>query len=140
MKRISPHLGRGPNEPVNAKLKEFYDRLLARLRQPAVRDGKWQLLECTPAWDGNGTHDGFLVFSWQGSGKEMLVVAVNYAANQSQCHIRLPFPDLGGKKWQLRDQLSPASHDWNGDDLQGRGLYLDMAPWQACVLSLVKHG
>ena len=96
-------------------------------------------MECTPAWDGNGTHDCFLVFAWQGTGKEMLVVAVNYAANQSQCHVRLPFPDLTGKKWQLRDQLSPASYDWNGDDLQGRGLYLDMAPWQACVFSLVNH-
>jgi glycosidase len=139
-KRISPHLGRGPNEAVNEKLKEFYDRLLALLRQPTVRDGSWQLLECTSAWDGNCTHDCFLVFAWQGSGKEMLVVAVNYAANQSQCHVRMPFADLSGKKWQLRDQLSPAFYDWNGDDLQGHGMYLDMAPWQACVFSLLKHG
>ena len=67
------------------------------------------------------------------------MVAVNYAPNQSQCHVRLPFADLAGKKWQLQDQLSPASYDWNGDDLQGRGLFLDMAPWQACVFSLVKR-
>ena len=31
-----------------------------------------------------------------------------------------------------------ASYDWNGDDLQGRGLYLDMAPWQTAVFSLQK--
>ena len=37
------------------------------LRQPAVRDGQWQLLECTPGWDGNWTHDCFLVFAWQGA-------------------------------------------------------------------------
>jgi len=36
----------------------------------------------------------------------------------------------------LQDQLSAASYNWNGDDLQGRGLYLDMAPWQACVFAL----
>ena len=64
---------------------------------------------------------------------------VNYAANQSQCHVRLPFPNLAGKEWQLCDQLSPASYVWNGDDLQSRGLYLDLSPWQACVFSLVKH-
>jgi hypothetical protein len=61
---------------------------------------------------------------------------VNYAANQGQCHVRLPFADLAGKKWQLQDQLSPVSYKWKGDDLQGRGLFLNMAPWQACVFSL----
>ncbi len=135
-KRISPHLVRGPKEPVDEKLKEFYDRLLAVLRQPTVRDGQWQVLECTPAWEGNWTNDCFLAFAWQGPKGEALVVAVNYAPNKSQCHVRLPFANIGGKKWQLEDQLSPASYEWNGDDLQGRGLYLDMAPWQASVFSL----
>ena len=66
-------------------------------------------------------------------------MAVNYAPNQSQCHVRLPFADLSGKKWLLQDQLSTAGFDWNGDDLQARGLFLDMAPWQASVFSLVRR-
>ncbi|CAI4032121.1 Alpha-amylase [Nitrospira tepida] len=48
-KRISPHLVRGPEEPVDQRLKQFYDRLLAVLRKPVVRIGAWQLLECVPA-------------------------------------------------------------------------------------------
>ena len=48
------------------------------LRQPAVRDGQWQLLECVPAWEGNWTWDCFLAFAWQGPGGERLLVAVNY--------------------------------------------------------------
>ena len=32
-KRISPHLIRGPEEPVDQKLQQFYDRLLARAAQ-----------------------------------------------------------------------------------------------------------
>ncbi len=138
-KRISPHLVRGPQEPVDESLKQFYDRLLAVLRHPSVRDGTWQLLECSPGWDGNWTNDCFVVFAWQGSQGDVLVVAVNYAPHQSQCHVRLPYPELAGKKWQLQDQLSAARYDWNGDDLQGKGLFLDLAPWQASVFSLVKH-
>jgi hypothetical protein len=138
-KRISPHLVRGPNEPVEDALKQFYERLLAVLRMPVVRDGQWQLLQCTPAWEGNWTNDCFLIFAWQGAHGEPLVVAVNYAPNHSQCHVRLPFADLAGKKWQLQDQLRPSSYDWKGDDLQGRGLYLDMAPWQSAVFTLVKR-
>ena len=135
-KRISPHLSRGPDEPINQELREFYDRLLAILRQSAFRDGDWRLLECTPAWDGNWTSDCFIVFAWESPGGNRFIVAVNYSANQSQCHVRLPFENLRGKKWKLQDQLSAAEYDWNGDDLTGRGLFLDMKPWQACVFAL----
>ena len=105
-----------------------------------MRDGDWQLLECTPAWDGNWTNDCFVVFAWQNGAGERLIVAVNYAANQSQCHVRLPFADLGGKTWRLQDQLTSAGYDWNGDDLASRGLYLDLSPWQACVFALTRCG
>jgi hypothetical protein len=141
-KRISPHLVRGPAEPVDQKLKQFYDRLLAVLREPVVRDGQWQSLECVPAWEDNWTWDCFIAFSWQGRGGERLLVAVNYAFNQSQCYVRLPFPDLRGYRWQLQDLLSDARYDRAGNDLEGRGLYLDEPPWKACVFSLteVKEG
>jgi Alpha amylase, catalytic domain len=135
-KRISPHLGRGPDEPVDSEVSKFYDRLLVALRQPAFRDGRWQLLECTPAWDGNWTHDCFIVSTWQGADDGRFVVAVNFAPNQSQCHVRLPFSNLAGKQWSLQDQLSPSTYAWSGDDLVNRGLFLDMAPWQACVFKI----
>jgi hypothetical protein len=137
-KRISPHLVRGPEEPVNERVKNFYDRLLVVLRHDAVRNGDWQLLECVPAWDGNWTWDCFLVFAWQGAGDERLVVTVNYAPNQSQCHVRLPFTDLANRQWRLKDLLGDATYDWAGTDLQGRGLYLDERPWSARVFSLTK--
>jgi 1,4-alpha-glucan branching enzyme len=138
-KRISPHLVRGPHEAVDEQLVQYYDRLLEVLRQPVLRDGQWQLLECTPGWEGNWTNDCFVVYAWHGASGDSMVVAVNFAANQSQCHVRLPLADLAGKQWRLQDQLSPASYDWNGDDLQGRGLYLDMAPWRAAAFTLVMH-
>jgi hypothetical protein len=137
-KRISPHLSRGPREPLDKDLCDFYDRLLALLKQSAFRDGRWQLLECTPAWEGNWTHDCFLVFAWRGPEEERAVVAVNYAANPSQCHVHLPFADLGGKKWRLQDELSAAAYDWQGDDLLARGLYLDMRPWEAYVFMMTQ--
>jgi hypothetical protein len=135
-KRISPHLVRSPDEPIDHKLEQFYDRLLAVLRQPVVRDGQWQLLECVPAWDGNWTCDCFLAFAWQGPGAERLLVVVNYAPNQSQCYIRLPFTDLGNGQWRLQDLLGKATYDREGNDLQARGFYLDEPPWKAAVFSL----
>jgi hypothetical protein len=139
-KRISPHLGRGPIEPVDRNLTAFYDRLLAVLRQAVVRDGQWQLLDCAPAWEGNWTNDCFIAFAWQGTKGERLLVAVNYSDHQSQCHVRLPFRDLGDGPWRLQDQIGSAAHDWNGADLQDRGLFLDEPAWKACVFSLTKQG
>jgi hypothetical protein len=139
-KRISPHLIRGPYEPVDEQIAQFYDRLLAVLRHPAVRNGDWRLLECVPAWDGNWTWDCFLAFAWQGNsdGDQRLLVTVNYAPNQSQCHVRLPFADLANSRWRLKDLLGDATYDWDGNDLQGRGLYLDERPWSARVFALTR--
>jgi len=128
-KRISPHLVRGPVEPADSTLQQFYDRLLAVLRLPAVREGQWQLLECVPAWDGNWTWDCFLAFAWQGPDGERLLVAVNYAANQGQCRLRLPFTDLASHAVRFDDLMSPASYDRDGNDVVSGGLYLDLPPW-----------
>jgi hypothetical protein len=134
-KRISPHLVRAPDEPVNQELLRFYDRLLSALRLPVLRQGEWKLLECVAAWNGNWTADSFVAFAWQQPAGERLVVAVNYAGNQSQCYVRLPFTDLGNGEWRLTDLLSGACYDRNGTDLQSLGLFLDHAPWQVVIFS-----
>jgi hypothetical protein len=138
-RRISPHLIRGPQEAVDQTLEQFYDRLLAALRRPVVRQGNWQLLECIPAWEGNWTWDCFLVFAWQGPDGERLLVTVNYAPNQSQCYVRLPFTDIGDGQWWFEDLIGDAAYGRKGDDLQARGLYLDEPPWRAHVFSLTKR-
>jgi hypothetical protein len=127
-KRISPHLVRAPLEIADQALQQFYDNLLAVLRQPTVRDGQWRLLECVPAWDGNWTWECFIAWSWE-TRDSLRIIAVNYAGNQSQCYVRLPFPDLAGRAVRLKDLTGPASYDREGSDLVSRGLYLDLSPW-----------
>ena len=99
------------------------------LRQPAVRDGQWRLLDCAPAWDGNWTSDAVIASSWETPEGRRLLVVVNYAGNQSQCYARLPFSDLAGRTVRLGDLMGPASYERDGNDLVSRGLYLDLPPW-----------
>jgi len=66
---------------VNESLNQFYTRALEVLRRPAVRNGKWRLLECAPAWDGNGSWDTFIAFAWQGPDSARVLVAINYAGH-----------------------------------------------------------
>lgn len=130
IKRISPHLIRGPMEPINEELQSFYNSLLTVLKKPAVREGKWSLLECKPAWEGNETWDSFIVYSWQGVGDDRMVVVVNYRPYSSQCYLPLPFTNQTGGQWRLKDTMSEASYQRDGNDLRLSGLYLDLQPWQ----------
>ena len=137
-KHIPTHLRRAPDEPIDEALERFYARLLGVLRQPVVRDGQWLLLECVPAWEGNWTWECILAFAWQGPDGQRLLMAVNFAANQSQCYVRLPFPDLGDRRWRLQDLIGDAIYDRDGTDLCVRGLYLDLSPWKASVFRLTQ--
>jgi glycosidase len=138
-KRISPHLCREPDEPIDDRLRDFYNRLLAVLRGPVVREGRWLLLECVAAWDGNWTSDCFIAFAWQGPDGGRLLVAVNCADNQSQCYVRLPFADFGGKTWRLEDRIGGAAYERDGDGLRAQGLFLDLGGWGYHVFEMRDH-
>jgi hypothetical protein len=134
--RVSPHLVRRPIEPVNLVLSSFYERLRTVLRHPVVRQGSWRLLECRPAWDGNWTWDCFIACMWVGWEGSRLLIAVNFAPNQSQCYIQWPFADPGARTVRLRDLLGPADFERSGADLTARGLYLDVRAWGYHVLAV----
>jgi hypothetical protein len=128
MKRISPHLIRAPHEPVNTYLLEFYHDLLAVIKQSLFREGHWHLLECMPAWEGNGSWESFVAFSWQGEDRRALVM-VNYAPHHSQCYVRLPFYELSNHAIEFRDMMSMDLYIRDGNEVVSRGLYLDLPPW-----------
>ena len=127
--RIPMHLGRGPAEASDPSVAAFYDILVACLKDPAFRDGEWQLLDARPAWEGNGTNDNFIAFTWTGPGSRRRLVAVNYATGQGQCYLGLPWGDLALRTWRLHDRLGAAVYDRDGGDLSARGLYLDLPAW-----------
>jgi hypothetical protein len=134
--RISPHLVRAPQEPVDAALASLYTRLLAVLRHPALRDGLWSLLECAQAWPDNASAAQFIAWRWQLPGARWLCAAVNYAPQPGQCFVRLPFPELAGRTLRFKDLLGPALYERAGDDLLLRGLYLDLPRWGHHVFEL----
>lgn len=127
--RISPHLCRGPVQPTEPEIAAFYRRLLELLRHDIVRNGAWQLLESIGAWEGNWTSESIIAFAWSDGADHQWLVTVNYAPNQSQCYLRLPFPAWRGRSIRLDDQLSDAVYVRDGNELADRGLYLDLPPW-----------
>jgi hypothetical protein len=135
--RTSNHLRRRAHEPVDRELETFYKRLFACMRRPETRDGDWSLLDAASAWDGNSSWERFLAFAWEGSARRLLVT-VNYAPERGQCYVRLPWGDLRGRAWVLTDLVNPMTrYERAGDDLSGRGLYLDVPAWSHHVFEVV---
>ena len=59
-------LGRRPDEPVDAELKAFYERLLGALGDPVFRTGEWQLGEAA-GWNGNDSWQNLVAWGWRGA-------------------------------------------------------------------------
>jgi hypothetical protein len=134
--RLPVQLCRAPVEPLDPVLADFYERLLQVMKRPVFRCGRWQLLEPLQAWTGNLTYDCFIAFGWSGAAGEKLLVAVNYSPEQGQCYLRLPFPELEGRRIRLADQLGDVVYERSGKDLMESGLYLDLPPWGVHVFEL----
>ncbi len=127
--RLPVHLCRGPVEQADEGLRQFYRSLLACLRHPGLHDGSWTPADCRPAWDGNWTDDCFIAQGWRGDRGDRLMAIVNYSDHQSQCYVSLPYSDLAGRHWVLRDLLGENIYRRDGDTLAERGLYLDLPAW-----------
>jgi hypothetical protein len=132
--RISVHLQRGPTEPIDEDLYTFYRQLLDCLRLPVARTGRWQLLTCTPAWDGNDTWNNLIGFAWT-NGEKRLLIVVNYAPHPSQGYVTLPDQTLAGNQYHLKDLMSSIVYERSGDSLVS-GLYFDLPAWGYHVFDL----
>jgi len=134
--RVPTHLCRGPIEPTNREIAAFYAGLLALLKESAFRNGAWSQIQPQSAWPGNWTHDDFVAYAWAGAESSRHVVVVNYAENQGQCRLPLPFPEFRGKQVHLTDLMGDEVYDRDGNELVDPGLYIDHCPWHFNVFAL----
>ena len=87
-KRISPHLVRAPLEPTDGALQRFYERLLAVLHHPTVRDGDWRLLE----WYARvGRELDVGLFRRAGSGRARLATAGSLWSTTPRTRVNVTF-------------------------------------------------
>src|SRR3954454_16858392 len=127
-------LGRGPDEPVDADLRAFYERLLRAVADSGLRDGEWSLCE-VHGWADNDSHRRLAAWCWATADARHLVV-VNLSDAPAQARVELPWPDLGGRGWTLSDRLGAARFDRDGDDLAREGLYVGLDGWGGHFLAL----
>lgn len=125
-------LRRRGTEPPDAEMIRLYRTVLSALDGSSVGKAEAQILEPGPAWDGNGSHRGFVVVLWSDHERRDLVV-VNLASHAGQCRVRLDLPDA---VWVLRDRLGGEVWERSGREMRSSGLYLDLKPRTAQIFSV----
>lgn len=130
---IPVFLARGPEHPADDELRAFYDRLLAAVAESGLRDAEWELCACT-GWPDNDSAEHLVAWCWR-TDRGRRVVVVNLSDDDAQAQVRLPWGDLAGRAWPLRDALSGATFERDGDELRDAGLYVALAPWESYLLA-----
>jgi len=71
--RLPAFLDRRPDEPPDAELRAFHERLLAAVHRSGMRGGRWRLLECAGRPD-NATHRNLVASGWVGPAGRFVTV------------------------------------------------------------------
>jgi Alpha amylase, catalytic domain len=130
--RVPVQLGRGPVEPVDTDVRDFYHRLLRAVRDMKLGAGEWSLCECT-GWPDNDSHRHLVAWAWTSAGGRHLVI-VNLSRAPAQAHVRLPW---AGSAWEVHDELTGERFTRAGAELADGGLYVALAPWASNILELI---
>jgi hypothetical protein len=123
---------RRASEAENREVQKIYEQLLSAIAGTAIGQGDAHLLKAQPAWTENPTAENFVIIQWQlavrsdtrGQGFDLVVV--NFAPHRSQCIVVLNIEGLAKSKWQMQDLLGTERYLREGQELQDRGLYLDV--------------
>ncbi|HEY7102304.1 MAG TPA: alpha-amylase [Mycobacteriales bacterium] len=136
--RLPVFLGRRPAEPLSADLRRFHLDLVAAVAASGMRAGQWQALDCT-GWPDNPSYRQVVAWSWRDGDRRHLVV-VNLAAAPAQARVRLPWPELRGRSWQLAPVLAGETFDRAGAEMVDPGLFVSLEPWGWHAVELVPAG
>ena len=139
--RISPHLVRAPAEPINEVVQGFYQKLLAILRLPLVRQGDWRLLDSLPCENSNHSNENIVTFQWQLTEGATLLAVVNLSEKPSQAFVKLIMPNRGdsenGTLYLMEDLLNPAQTSQEHSVTPENGFRFELPGWGVSVQLLV---
>ncbi|MBA3540429.1 MAG: alpha-amylase [Deltaproteobacteria bacterium] len=132
--KTSVHLGRRVVEPPSPTAIALHERVLELLRLPALRRGHFRRLALREVWPGNRQWDQLVAHRWEHPDGSVVVI-VNYAPKRAQARVVIDLHGIDGRPVVLRDLMTGTEYPRDGSELvdPARGLFVDLAPWQAHV-------
>jgi hypothetical protein len=125
-KRLPVQLIRRAQEPEDSPVQALYAQLLGTLRTSSVGQGEFRIIAPRQAWENNPTAQYFVLTQWSIAPLNFDLVVVNLAPHASQCYAPVQLPEISERAWNVNDRLGTEKFVRDSDDLQKRGLYLDL--------------
>ena len=142
--RIPVQLLRRPDEPADSDLMAFYERLLAALQHPLLKEGVHHPVEVRQAGPDDHTNAWMVAGRWRGrrenEPRAFLVVA-NLAATKG--YARIPLGALGvraDRRYRLADHVDGSSYEREGGELVDPGLFVALEAHQPHLLEIAEEG
>ena len=134
--KLPAQINRKPDEAPRPMLERFYSRLLRETSNPLYHHGSWRLLEPVAVHQADFTHENLIACLWSDADDFRLVV-VNLSAEWSRAVIALhEWTRHRPGQWLLADVLSQSFKPLTGDELDERGLQLEVPPFGAHIFRL----
>ncbi len=132
--KLPVQLKRKPIEPVNEKVKNYYDKILSVTKEKIFIEGDWQMLN--PISTGANDQSFNNIFAWQWKLNEQIcVVAINFSNSVSYC--RLKFEILTKKnEINLVDMISDTAYVRSISEINTQGLFIKLQSFQSQIFSL----
>jgi hypothetical protein len=127
--RIPVTLDRRPDEPLDAGLRAWYDRLLGVIAD-GMRRGSWSLA-AVEGWPDNRSFERLVAWTWTAAEHRHLVV-VNLSDEQADGMVR--WPDVPAGPLTVVDLLTDERFARDGTVIAADGLYVALPGWAATVL------
>jgi hypothetical protein len=142
--RVPVQLVRRPEEAVDADLSAFYDRLLAVLQRPLLKEGAYHPVEVRQAGPDDHTNDGMVAGAWRGrreaEPRSFLAVA-NLAGAKG--YARIPLGGLGvraDRRYRLLDHVDGTAYERDGAELLDPGMFVALEAHQPHLLEIAEDG
>ncbi len=134
--RVPVQLVREPDEPVDDRVRAFYERLLRITAAPVFRQGAWQMETLSPAREGNSSHDNLLAWCWTRYNDISLAV-INYSNSPAQGWLHSPPVPKTGDRVIFLDELNEKAYMRERQEITERGLYIALEPYQAHIFRVL---
>lgn len=131
--KLPVQLGREPVEKPIPEIQAFYDQLLEITNDDIFKFGQWQLLEQLSSFEGNNSHNNFLIWLWTYKTDHRLIV-INYSDVVAQCRIKL---DVAGYEdiIKMTDLLTGIEYIRSAEEVYHHGLFVELKPYHSHIIS-----
>lgn len=132
--KLPVQLNRKPIEPINQKIKNYYDKILSISKEKIFIEGDWKMLNPISTGENDQSYNN--IFAWQWLlNNQIRIVAINYSDSVSYCRLKFDVP-IEKSEIKLVDMITDTAYVRSISEIATQGLFIELQSFQSQIFSL----